>query len=224
VGKTNLSLNLARDLRSVVPRVTLVDLDIVNPYFRSTDHRAFLDAHGIAVLGPVHGASNLDTPSLSPGIDDAIRHTSTEHAVLIDVGGDSDGARALGRFAATIAARPYRLVFVANLRRPETASVADNLELLRGIEATSGLTATGIIGNTHLKEFTTVEDIVAALAPTRELAAAASLPLIAITAPRPIAAEVAAAVALVTETSPDAPAVPVSVYPLDPIVGTPWEL
>ncbi|MCL1847483.1 MAG: ParA family protein, partial [Coriobacteriia bacterium] len=72
VGKTNLSLNIARDLCQVTSHVTLVDLDVVNPYFRSTDNRGVLDAYGIRVLGPVYGASNLDTPSLSPGIDDAI--------------------------------------------------------------------------------------------------------------------------------------------------------
>jgi hypothetical protein len=211
VGKTNLSLNLARDLRAVLPRVTLVDLDIVNPYFRSTDNQDFLNACGVDVLGPVHGASNLDTPSLSPGIDEAMRAASAERAVLIDVGGDPDGARALGRFSAAIAARPHRVVFVVNLRRPETASVAENLELLKGIEKTSGLAITELFGNTHLKEYTTARDIAAAAVSTRELASAASLPLTRIAAPRPLAAEVA--------TELDG----IAVYPVDLIVGTPWE-
>ncbi|MDR0350420.1 MAG: hypothetical protein LBH64_02580, partial [Coriobacteriales bacterium] len=148
VGKTNLSLNLVRDLRAVAPRVTLVDLDIVNPYFRSTDNKAFLDACDIELLGPVHGASNLDTPSLSPGIDEAIRTAGPERVTLIDVGGDSDGARALGRYSAEIMARPHRVVFVVNLSRPETASAEDNLELLRRIEETSGLAVTELFGNT----------------------------------------------------------------------------
>jgi hypothetical protein len=215
VGKTNLSLNAVRDLRDLRParpaRITLVDLDIVNPYFRSTDNRAFLEAHGIELLGPVHGATNLDTPSLSPGIDEAARVADAQHAVLVDIGGDADGARALGRFAATIAARPYRMVFVVNLSRPETASVAANLELLRSIEAASRLVAGEVFGNTHLKELTTASDIVAAAAGTRAVAEAAALPLTGITAPRALAAEVA-------KRLPDTP-----VYPLDLIVATPWE-
>jgi len=101
VGKTNLALNLARDLRAVYPRVTLVDLDIVNPYFRSSDSRAFLAQHDIALLGPSHAGGNLDTPSLAPGIDTAIETASASHAVVVDVGGDPDGARALGRFASS---------------------------------------------------------------------------------------------------------------------------
>jgi hypothetical protein len=219
VGKTNLSLNLARDVRAQVPRVTLVDLDIVNPYFRSTDNQAFLDACDIEVLGPVHGASNLDTPSLSPGIDRAIRVASEGHAVLIDVGGDPDGARALGRFSETIAARPHQMLFVVNLRRPEAASVADNLALLRGIEETSGLLVTGIFGNTHLKEFTTAAGIAEAVGSTRALAEATGLPLVGIAAPRPLAAEVASLLAAGAPSYGDAP-----VYPVDLIVGTPWEI
>jgi hypothetical protein len=219
VGKTNLSLNIARDLRAALPRVTLVDLDIVNPYFRSTDNKAFLDAHDIGMLGPVHGASNLDTPSLSPGIDEAICNSGAQHAVLIDVGGDPDGARALGRFSATIAARPHRFVFVVNLHRPETASVADNLELLRDIEKSSGLVVTELFGNTHLKELTTVEDLVATASVTRALAEEAGLPLAAIAAPRSLAPQVAAELAEATGlTGASTP-----VYPVDIIITTPWE-
>jgi hypothetical protein len=223
VGKTNLSLNLARDLRLAMPRVTLVDLDIVNPYFRTTDNQAFLDARDIEVFGPVYGASNLDTPSLSPAIDGAIRGASAERVVLIDVGGDPDGARALGRFTSTIASRPYRFVFVVNLRRPETASVAANLELLRAIEATSGLSVTHIIGNTHLKEFTTAEGIVETFAPLRELATAAGVPLLAITAPRPLADEVARTEGADRASGREGGASAPLIYPVDLIVSTPWE-
>ena len=195
VGKTNLSLNLARDLRAEAQKVTLVDLDLVNPYFRTTDNRGFLEACDIRVLGPVYGASSLDTPSLTPGIDEAIVEASLEHAVVIDVGGDPEGARALGRFAEKITSRPYRMIHVVNLRRPETASVDDNIALLRAVEATSGLRVTSIAGNTHLKELSTAEDIVAAIVPTCDIAAVAGLPLSFVAVPRRLAVEVQAALA-----------------------------
>ena len=38
VGKTNLSLNLAYDAKKLGQDPTLADLDIVNPYFRTSDH------------------------------------------------------------------------------------------------------------------------------------------------------------------------------------------
>jgi hypothetical protein len=215
VGKTNLSLNIARDLRAKVSRVTLIDLDIVNPYFRSTDNKAFLDAHDIRVLGPVHGASNLDTPSLSPGIDEAIMAAGADHAVVIDVGGDPDGARALGRYAERIAVRPHRVVFVVNLRRLETASVAENLELLRGVEDASGLAATELLGNTHLKELTTAENIITALGPTCALAETTKLPLAGVAVPHSLVEQVAAEMLKSSSRA--------LIYPVDIIVATPWE-
>ena len=39
VGKTNFSVNLAIDLAAEGNHVTLVDLDIVNPYFRASEQR-----------------------------------------------------------------------------------------------------------------------------------------------------------------------------------------
>ncbi|MDR3315929.1 MAG: hypothetical protein LBS98_05590, partial [Coriobacteriales bacterium] len=104
-GKTNLALNVARGLRADYERVTLIDLDIVNPYFRCSDNLGFLQAFNIDLLGPVYGtdAPNLDAPSLSPGIGEAMQQASEAHAVVVDVGGDPDGARALARYEPSIA-------------------------------------------------------------------------------------------------------------------------
>ena len=47
VGKTNLSLNIALDAAQAGRAVTVIDLDVVNPFFRSSDYRALLDERGI---------------------------------------------------------------------------------------------------------------------------------------------------------------------------------
>ena len=65
-GKTNLSINLALDLARTYDEVMLVDLDIVNPYFRSSDYTAMLVEHGVRVISPTFAGTTLDTPSL-PG-------------------------------------------------------------------------------------------------------------------------------------------------------------
>ena len=62
-GKTNLSINLALDLARQGKRVTLVDLDIVNPYFRSSDYTPMLREKGIKVVAPQFAGTNLDLPS-----------------------------------------------------------------------------------------------------------------------------------------------------------------
>ncbi|MDR1713393.1 MAG: hypothetical protein LBR39_04490 [Coriobacteriales bacterium] len=226
-GKTTLALNLARDLKDAAEKVTLVDLDIVNPYFRSSDSEALLISWGVTLLGPVYGrnAPSLDTPSLTPGIDEAIlaagegagQGAGQGHAVVVDVGGDPDGARALGRYSANIRSRPHRLLYVANFRRPEAAAVADNLQLVREIEATSGLQVTAVVGNTHLKQLTTAQTVLEAVSASRELADALGVPLLAVTAPRAEAAAIAA-IAQDSDTA-SSPAI----YPLDALVTTPWE-
>ena len=38
-GKTNVSVNMALDLAAKGEKVTVVDLDIVNPYFRTADFK-----------------------------------------------------------------------------------------------------------------------------------------------------------------------------------------
>jgi hypothetical protein len=219
-GKTNLCLNLARDLRASEREVTLIDLDIVNPYFRSSDNLAYLQALGVSLLGPVHAtnATNLDTPSLQPGIDDAIRAAGGSEAVtatgesgialdkasavLIDVGGDPDGARALGRYSTCIAAQLYQLLYVVNFNRPETAAPVLARENLRQIERTSGLRVTALVANTHLKQQTDVDGLLAALAPARELAVLAGVPLVAVTAPAELSEQMRVALAAQQQTVP----------------------
>ena len=63
-GKTNLSINLALECARQGEDVTLVDLDVVNPYFRSADYADILTRSGVKVVGPNFANTNLDTPSL----------------------------------------------------------------------------------------------------------------------------------------------------------------
>ena len=72
VGKTNLTLNIALDAAAGGRAVTVIDLDVVNPFFRSSDYRALLDERGIRLVAPVFAGTNVDGPSLSGTIEPAI--------------------------------------------------------------------------------------------------------------------------------------------------------
>ena len=183
-GKTNLALNMALKLCRLGRKPLLVDLDVVNPYFRSTDYHELIDAEGIRLLGPVFGSSNLDAPSLSPGIDTAIAQASLNAPVILDVGGDADGVRALARFVPTIKQVANKLVLaVINTRRPETQSVEGNLVMLDELSSTSSLTIDALVGNTHLAEFTTLDTVTDSVPVLKELALSSGLPLAAVTIP-----------------------------------------
>ena len=68
VGKTNFALNLALDAAAAGYRVTLADMDVVNPYFRSNEYRDLLEEAGVRLIAPVfgHAGTSLAAPA-APG-------------------------------------------------------------------------------------------------------------------------------------------------------------
>ena len=174
-GKTEFSVNFARELIRAGRRVALADLDIVDPYFRSREQRAWLESIGVTVV-----ASNLqndiDLPALSPQIEGAMHDKGCD--VILDVGGDDMGARVLGRFARVLRTRRVEMLFVLNINRPLTATAADAAAYLQEIAQEAGRPFTGIINNTHLYEMTTQADVAEGEAAAEELSALTGLPIV----------------------------------------------
>jgi hypothetical protein len=176
----------------------------------------------------VFGGSNLDAPALAPGIDAAIVAANPEQPVIIDVGGDPDGARALARFASEIASfsanswqpssQPKRLVVaLVNLRRPQTISLEQNLQMLADIAATARLQIDALVGNTHLQQLTSAQTILDSLDGLLAVSAAADLPIHCLSVPRSLKAELSAALASLK--LPNA----LPLYPIERYVRTVWE-
>ena len=177
-GKTSLAVACALWLRTEGKPVTIADLDIVNPYFRTADHREELAARGVRLICSPYANSNLDIPAL-PGELYAAITDRTGYAVL-DVGGDDRGAVALGRFAPDIlAGGDYEMAFVVNFFRPLTQTAAEALSVLREVEAASGIRCTGLINNSNLGAATDAADVLATKARMDELAGRSGLPLLA---------------------------------------------
>lgn len=184
-GKTNFSVNLAIDLAATGANVTLIDLDVVNPYFRATEQRTLLEEHGINLVAPVfsEAGTSLDVPSLTGRVAPTISDVSDGSYVVIDAGGDDVGATALGRFARNVAARDYALLYVANRFRNLVQDPDDAIVNLREIEQACHLQATAIVNNSHLKGSTTEEVIAKGVTYAREVAKRAGLPLVCTTVP-----------------------------------------
>jgi len=183
VGKTNLSLNLAKTLAETGVKVTLVDLDVVNPYFRSSDYEALLASWGVDLVAPVFAGSTLDVPSLSGKVDTAIEAASETHKIILDVGGDDVGATAFGRYGKKISEKQYAMYYVVNAYRNLIQETADATELLYHIEKKAGLKATGIINNSHLQKETTEKTVLDSLEFAENIAKETNLPLVATTIP-----------------------------------------
>ena len=156
-GKTEFAVNLALAMAAEGQRVMVADLDIVNPYFRSRERRAVLEQAGVQLISSSQSCADADVPALPAEL-----LTILENRLLrgiLDIGGDPVGARVLARFRPKITAEDYQLIYVLNARRPEVRETENAIAYLRGIEATTGLTCTGIVNTTHLCGETTAADI-----------------------------------------------------------------
>lgn len=161
-GKTNIAVNYAMYLAREGKRVCIADLDIVNPYFRTKDSEKELNALGIRLVSPQYANSNVDLPALPAESYRLVQDKSTFG--IMDIGGDDRGAYALGRFKDAIKAEnDYRMAFVVNCHRPLTSSVEDTVEIMREIEAASGLEFTCIVNNSNLGPETTPETVLDSL-------------------------------------------------------------
>ena len=175
-GKTNLALNYARWLRSLGRAVTVADLDIVNPYFRTRDAEEALKKEGIGLIVSRYANSNVDLPSMPKEAYALVEDRDT--LGVLDIGGDDRGALALGRYVPSICEEnDYEMLFVVNRARPLTRTVDDALEVMAEIETACALPFTAIVNNTNLGKATTAEDVLASLDFAAELSERAGLPI-----------------------------------------------
>lgn len=206
-GKTNFTLNAALFLAKRGEKVTVVDLDIVNPYFRSSDYAKGLLDYGIKLLVPGTANTTLDAPSLPGDIYSVF--SDRDSFIFFDVGGDDAGAYALGRYADMIIdSGDYMAAFVINKYRRLIESAGDAVSLMREIENASHIKMTALVNNSHLSYNTSVSDILSAHEYAREVAALSGLPLAATAVPAKFADELEGRIE--------------NIFPVDVIVKLPW--
>ncbi len=206
-GKTNFSLNIANKLRQSGEKVTIVDMDVVNPYFRTSDYRESLENAGIRVITPVAAGTTLDTPSISSEVCSAFEQE--DGYVIIDVGGDDVGATALGRFEKNIkATKDYQCFYVINKFRKFISTPDEAVELMREIEVASRLEMGAIVNNSHLAHLTSSDDILSSIDYANKVCSLSGLPLFATTVPQNLSDELKSKVP--------------KIYPVEIIVKLPW--
>ncbi len=147
-GKTEIAINMALKLKEKHENVAICDMDIVNPYFRTNDAKEFLAQKGIKVIAPEYASTNIDIPIL-PGDILSVFSDKTMYAVL-DLGGDDDGAVALGKYHQYLEQEDYDMFFVLNALRPDTSTTEDIKTLAQNIEIMSRAKITALINNTNL--------------------------------------------------------------------------
>ena len=184
-GKTEFAVNFAYSEVSLENKVTLVDLDIVNPYFCSREQELPLKNAGIEVIAPSPQCRLSDVPALPAEVAKIFSPESGK--AILDVGGDGAGAKVLSRYMPQLTACGYDMWLVLNANRPQTAELEKALEYIDVIQTSSRLKVTGIVNNTHLCGFTSADDVKKGSLLAHEVSKATGLPLICSTAPKMVA-------------------------------------
>lgn len=177
-GKTEIAVNLAFGLRNRGADVSLIDLDLVKPYFRCRLAKDDLHARGIRLVAPTGDRFYADLPILVPEARTAVRRGNGNGGrLIVDVGGDDLGARALGSLAGTVDRSSTEILFVVNANRPFAGDLPSRRTMLREVEAAARLAVTGLVANTHLLEETTPETVRAGIRAAREMETATGSPI-----------------------------------------------
>ncbi len=178
-GKTEISVNLALQIRQLTSEpVTIADLDLINPYFRSREKKGYLEERDIHLIGGSIEDSQTGVPALSAEVQ--ARLSLIRGVMLLDTGGDPEGIRVLGRYEEELTRlrEEKRLChyFVFNPFRPETATPEAGEAMLRQIEQGSGVPVDRLICNSHLLKATGPEEVLSGWRMTEELARKTNLP------------------------------------------------
>lgn len=181
-GKSELAIGLATFAAQQVARATndlkravLGDIDVLKPYFRSREVSDSLKSAGVGLIAPPGALANSDLPILSPELRGSVVRKDTQ--VILDVGGDPVGARALGSISDVVGASEYDLLLVLNRYRPFMDTTESVIKQAHQIATAAKLNITGVISNTNVLEDTTAEDVHWGLELSREVAAALEVPV-----------------------------------------------
>jgi hypothetical protein len=187
-GKTEIAINLAVYRKLAGIDVSVADLDLVNPYFRTREAKKQLSEFGVRVVLPADGYLQADLPILTPAVAGLIRKPS--RLTILDVGGDKVGATVLAALADALDGKKYRMLQVINPFRPFTDTLKGCMKIRDEIEKASRMSISGIIGNANLIDETTVDSIYGGYAFVSMISDETGLPLEFITVSSQIADEI----------------------------------
>ena len=205
-GKTEIAISYSLAAQRAGSKTILADLDIVTPYFRVGDCRQQLEDMGVSVIAPPGALASFENPAISPAIGGALHHPDAQ--VVLDVGGDPEGARLLGVYAPQIARRHYELWLVMNPYRP--GSALESVVIMRQtIEGGTGLRVSALVANPHLGPLTEPAHIERGLGIVEQASALTGLPI--------------AFLAVAERLLPDLPPLALPLLPLRLMLRLPWQ-
>jgi len=173
-GKSEVSVNLAINNKIDY----LVDVDIINPYFRSRGLASFLEENNIHLVeSTVKGMLGSDLPYVSG--EGVVPFVNPDITAIYDLGGTENGARVLIQFLDRVKdISEIDFLCCVNIFRPETANVKGILDTISMYEAETQMRVTGLINNTNLINETEEEDIIRGEEILKEVSKQLNIPIV----------------------------------------------
>ncbi len=189
-GKSETSINRARQFSAKGENITLVDLDTVEPAYTLRPIADELQALGINVITQPDNfglgeAASYITPA-------QVNCLSQEGNIIIDVGYGAGGLDILDIITNIDKENDLRIYLVVNTSKFETSTVENIVEYVtfsEGLEKRPWKKFAGIVSNTHFGDETTKEDIIKGYEKLKKASEIINLPIIAIGVPENLQSE-----------------------------------
>ncbi len=174
-GKSENAVNRSLDLVGRGRKVTLVDLDLVEPVYTLRPLKRPLEDEGVDVIA----WETKDTVGLGEAgtiLHPAMRWPLKRKGdIILDVGYGAKGNSILGLLEGMEEEKSLAILLVVNTFRPITGSVVDILAYIRELGRVDG-----VISNSNRAEKTEIDDIFSGFEMVREVSVASGLPLVAL--------------------------------------------
>ena len=178
-GKSEIAVNMSLAQRKALPdkKLLIADLDIVNPFYRSSDCASVLEEAGIRLVTPMYAGSNVDAPVLPP--DMYVIFDDESYQGIFDIGGEDMGALVLGSLKHRIENTDAVIYMAVNSLRPFTSDAEQIAVMTNELASAAGFKIDGYINNTNLLEETTAEMLAEGEKKILEASSITGIPLVA---------------------------------------------
>ncbi len=180
-GKSETAINRARQYVAKGEKITLVDLDSVEPAYTLRPLVGTLTDMGMNVVAQTNYEGLGEAATYVNG--EQINCLRNEGDIIIDVGYGAGGLDILDIINDIDKEEHLNIYLVINTSKFETSSVENILEYIefsKGLEARPWKKFSGLISNTHLGDETTKEDVINGYEMIKEAAQKVGLPIFAI--------------------------------------------
>lgn len=180
-GKSETAINRARQFADAGEKITLVDLDSVEPAYTLRPIAKELENMGIHTITQ---PDNFGLGEAASYVTSAqINCLSNEGNIIIDVGYGAGGLDILDIINNVGEEKDLRIYLVVNTAKFETSTVDNIIEYVtfsEGLEKRPWKKFTGVISNTHFGDETTKEDVINGYNKLKKACEIIKLPIIAI--------------------------------------------